>query len=94
MAIESPKRMTIELRDGVQDGVDFALDSGTGIAQVSDSDDPNWKSSLKFQTTGNGLLTVEGTVNGVPITSTWHRKDLAHFPLVREKFRWIPTERN
>jgi uncharacterized membrane protein YphA (DoxX/SURF4 family) len=94
LGIESPRRLTIELRDGVQDGVDLALDSRTGIARVSDSDDPDWKAGLTFQTSGNGLLTVTGTVNGVPISSTWHRKDLAEFPLVREKFRWIPPERN
>ena len=81
--------MAIELRDGEQDGVDLALDSRTGIALVSDSDDPDWKAKLTFQTSGNGLLTVEGTVNGIPISSTWHRKDLSGFRLVQDKFRWI-----
>jgi len=89
LGVESPKRMAIELRDGEQDGVDLALDSRTGIALVSDSDDPDWKAKLTFQTSGNGLLTVEGTVNGIPISSTWHRKDLSGFRLVQDKFRWI-----
>jgi hypothetical protein len=94
MAIESPKRMNLGLRDGVQDGLDLALDSKTGVAELSDSDDPAWKATLTLQTSGTGLLTAEGTVNGVPISSTWHRKQLSEFPLVQEKFMWIPPERN
>jgi len=94
MAIESPKRMNLGLRDGVQDGLDLALDSKTGVAELTDSDDPAWKATLTLQTSGTGLLTAEGTVNGVPISSTWHRKQLSEFPLVQEKFMWIPPERN
>jgi len=33
-----------------------------------------------------------GTVNGVPISSTWHRKQLSGFRLVQEKFRWIQPD--
>jgi hypothetical protein len=84
--------MTIELRDGVQDGVDLVLDSRTGVAQISDSDDPEWKARLKFQTSANGLLTAEGIVNGVPVSSTLHRKDLSGFRLVRDKFRWMQPD--
>ena len=92
LAIEEPKRMTIDLGGGVQDGVDLALDPSTGIAQVSDSDDPAWKARLTFQTPGNGRLTIEGTVNGVPISSSWHRKELSDFRLVKDKFQWIQPD--
>jgi hypothetical protein len=92
MTMESPKRMNLGLRDGVQDGLDLALDSKTGVAELTDSDDPAWKARLTLQTAGNGLLTAEGTVNGVPISSTWHRKQLSGFRLVQEKFRWIQPD--
>lgn len=94
MSIDSPKRMNLGLRDGVQDGLDLALDSHTGVAQLSDNDDPAWKATLTFQTSGNGLLRVEGTVNGVPITSTWHRRQLSEFPLLKEKFVWVQPDEN
>jgi uncharacterized membrane protein YphA (DoxX/SURF4 family) len=94
MSIESPKRMNLGLRDGVQDGLDLALDSKTGVAELTDSDDPAWKARLTLQTSGNGLLTAEGTVNGVRIFATMHRKQLSEFPLVQEKFMWIPPERD
>ncbi len=94
MAIESPKRLNLELRDGVQDGLDLALDSRTGVAVLSDSDDPAWKTRLTFQSSGNDLLTVVGTVNGVPISSTWHRRPLSSFRLVQDKFRWIQSDNN
>jgi hypothetical protein len=94
MSIESPKRMNLGLRDGVQDGLDLALDSKTGVAELSDSDDPVWKARLTFRTTGSDLLTAEGTANGVPISSTWHRKQLSGFRLVQEKFIWIQPDGN
>jgi uncharacterized membrane protein YphA (DoxX/SURF4 family) len=94
MAMESPKRMNLGLRDGVQDGLDLVLDSKTGVAELSDSDDPAWKARLTFQASGNGLLTAEGTVNGIPISSTWHRKQLSGFRLVQEKFMWIQPDYN
>ena len=59
MTMESPKRMNLGLRDGVQDGLDLALDSKTGVAELTDSDDPAWKARLTLQTAGNGLLTAE-----------------------------------
>jgi uncharacterized membrane protein YphA (DoxX/SURF4 family) len=92
MAIESPKRVNLELRDGTQDGLGFALDPRTGVAELSDSDDPTWKAKLTFQSSGDGLMTVVGTVNGVPISSTWHRRQISDFRLVQEKFRWIQPE--
>jgi uncharacterized membrane protein YphA (DoxX/SURF4 family) len=92
MSMDSPKRMNLGLRDGVQDGLDLTLDPHTGVAELSDSDDPAWKARLTFQSTGNDLLTVVGTVNGVPISSTWHRKQISDFRLVQEKFRWIQPD--
>jgi len=94
MSMESPNRMNLGLRDGVQDGLDLKLDSKTGVAELSDSDDPAWKARLTFQISGDGLLTAEGTVNGVPISSTWHRKQLSGFRLVQEKFIWIQPDYN
>jgi hypothetical protein len=94
MSIESPKRMNLGLSGGVQDGLDLALDSRTGVADLSDSDDPAWKARLTLQTSGDGLLTIVGTVNGVPISSTWHRKELSGFRLVQEKFMWIQPDYN
>jgi uncharacterized membrane protein YphA (DoxX/SURF4 family) len=94
MSIELPKRLTLGLRDGVPDGLDLALDPRTGVAELSDSDDPAWKARLTFQNSGNGQLTVVGTVNGVPVSSTWHRKQLSGFRLVQEKFLWIQPDYN
>ena len=94
MSMESTKRMNLGLRDGVQDGLDLTLDSKTGVAELSDSDDPAWKARLTFRNTGSDLLTVDGTVNGVPISSTWHRKQLSGFRLVQEKFMWIQPDFN
>jgi hypothetical protein len=94
MAIQAPKRMNIALRDGVQDGLDFALDPLTSVAELSDSDDPAWKAKLIFQSSGHDLLTVVGTVNGVPISSTWHRKQVSGFRLMQDKFRWIQPDNN
>jgi hypothetical protein len=94
MSMESLKRMNLGLRDGVQDGLDLDLDPRTGVAQLNDSDDPAWKATLTFQSTGHDLLTVVGTVNGVPISSTWHRKQASDFQLVQEKFRWIQPDYN
>lgn len=92
LALESPGRMVIELPNNFQDGVDLALDAHTGVTAVSDDADPAWKASLTIQPSGANRLKVEGTVNGVPISSTWHRKDLSEFPLTQDKFMWIPPD--
>jgi uncharacterized membrane protein YphA (DoxX/SURF4 family) len=88
-SVDTPKRITLELRDGIQDGVDLALDPRTGAAELSDGDDPDWKAMLTFQSPANDQLTIKGTINGIPVSSTWHRRDLSGFRLVKEKFRWI-----
>jgi uncharacterized membrane protein YphA (DoxX/SURF4 family) len=92
LAIESPHRMIIELPGRFQDGVDLALDAHTGVTAVSDTADSAWKAQVTFQPYGVNRLKVEGTVNGVPISSTWHRKDLSEFRLTQEKFTWISPD--
>jgi uncharacterized membrane protein YphA (DoxX/SURF4 family) len=92
LAMESPNRMIIELPNHFQDGVDLALDAHTGVTEVSDTADSAWKAKLTFQPYGGNRLKVEGTVNGVPVSSTWHRKDLSEFRLTQEKFTWIPRD--
>jgi uncharacterized membrane protein YphA (DoxX/SURF4 family) len=94
MSMESPKHMNLGLRDGVRDELDLDLDPRTGVARLNDSDDPAWKATLTFQSPGHDLLTVVGTVNGVPISSTWHRKQVSDFRLVQERFRWIQPDNN
>jgi uncharacterized membrane protein YphA (DoxX/SURF4 family) len=92
LALESPGRMIIELPNNFQDGVNLALDAHAGIADVSDDADSAWKAKLTFQPYGEKRLRVEGTVNGVPISSTWHRKDLSDFQLTQDQFVWIPPD--
>jgi len=94
LIFSAPKRMTILLNDGVTDGVDLSGSSNanTGQVQVTDSDDSAWKATLSIQQPGKDLLSVEGIVNGVPISAKFHRKDLASFPLTQEKFQFIRDE--
>jgi uncharacterized membrane protein YphA (DoxX/SURF4 family) len=92
LSLESPNRMIIELPNHFQDGVDLALNAHTGVTAVSDTADSAWKAQLTFQPYGGNRLKVEGTVNGVPISSTWHRKDLSEFRLTQEKFTWIAPD--
>ena len=94
LIFNTSKRLTILLNDGVTDGVDLASksDTLTGPVQVTDSDDPAWKASLKFQSSGKDILSVEGVVNGVPISAQFHRKDLSSFQLTKEKLQFIRDE--
>ncbi len=94
LIFDTPKRMTILLNDGVTDGVDLASNSDalTGPIQLTDSDDPAWKASLKFQSSGKDILSIEGVVNGVSVSAQFHRKDLASFPLTTEKLQFFRDE--
>jgi hypothetical protein len=94
LSINSPKVMVIQLRSGVFDSVDFALDARTNEAQVSDSADPAWKAKLMLQQSGKDLLNLQGTVNGVPISATLHRVEISELPLVKGKFRFIRPDPN
>jgi len=96
LSFDTPKKLRVGLKENALDSVDFALvldkQTSTGKMELTNSLDPAWNASLALQQTGENLLNMQGTVNGIPISAKLHRREIPDFPLTQEKIQFIQPE--
>ena len=91
--IFSPKdTILIELKNGILDEVNLKYDASTAVALLNDTDDPDWKVTLALKSPGKDLLELNGTVNGIQVTATFHREDMSRFPLTQDGIHFIKDD--
>ena len=79
----------IRLLNGVLDAVTLKLDETRNRASISDPADPNWKCDFAYQPTGDQRLTMQGQINGDPVSMKLHRIDRPNSILMSRGFHWI-----
>jgi hypothetical protein len=62
----------------------MSYDPASGKAVLTDSGDTAWKGNLTLKLTGSDTLSLDGTVNSVPISAKLHHVDTSKFRLTRD----------
>jgi hypothetical protein len=71
---EGKKSATIELQDGVMDGVEIKQDPATASIHFADVGDDTWKCTCTTTRSSPDVLQLQGAVNGNAVTILLHRE--------------------
>jgi hypothetical protein len=78
----------------VFDRVGLKLDAQKGTILFTDDRDGAWKCDLNFQRLEPARLSIQGSVNGSPVSITLHRQDDSRFLLRDRGVHWIIEQNN
>jgi len=89
LIFDGPDELVIQSINGELDYVVIKLDKSNTSAQLSDDGDKDWKGHLTLQQPQQGLLDLQGEVNGMVISARLHKMDESRFPLTNERMQLI-----
>jgi uncharacterized membrane protein YphA (DoxX/SURF4 family) len=83
------KAITIQPMTGPNQPFTLELNAEAKTLTLGKRDDPNWKSVLTYNDSGDGRLTIEGEFDGHPTRAVATRFDESKFLLKSRGFHWI-----
>ena len=89
LIVDAPHGSGIRMRNSALELISATVDAGAGTATFTDPRDSAWKCYLRIESAGEGLLHLEGRINGIESSVLLHREPPETLRLLRRpRLHW------
>jgi len=89
LIIDSAQESAVRLGNGLLDSITVNVDAAGKTATFTDPGDPAWRCDLRVERPGEGLLNLDGRINGVAAALRLHRTARDELRLLISHSHWV-----